>query len=43
MSVAVMKRKAAYGKYHPTFADFRAAIQNVLVDRRILDLAGIPI
>jgi transposase len=25
-----MKRKAAYGKYHPTFADFRAAIQNVL-------------
>lgn len=25
-----MKRKAAYGKYHPTFADFRAAIQTVL-------------
>jgi len=25
-----MKRKAAYGRYHPTFADFRAAIQNVL-------------
>jgi transposase len=24
------KRKAAYGKYHPTFADFRAAIQDVL-------------
>ncbi len=25
-----MKRKAAYGKYHPTFAHFRAAIQDVL-------------
>jgi len=25
-----MKRKAAYGKYHPTFADFRAAIEEVL-------------
>ena len=25
-----VKRKAAYGKYHPTFADFRAAIQDVL-------------
>jgi transposase len=25
-----MKRKAAYGRYHPTFADFRAAIQEVL-------------
>ena len=25
-----MKRKAAYGRYHPTFADFRAAIQDVL-------------
>ena len=24
------KRKAAYGKYHPAFADFRAAIQDVL-------------
>ena len=24
------KRKAVYGKYHPTFADFRAAIQGVL-------------
>jgi transposase len=24
------KRTAAYGKYHPTFADFRAAIQDVL-------------
>ena len=24
------KRKAVYGKYHPTFADFRAAIQAVL-------------
>jgi transposase len=24
------KRKAAYGHYHPTFADFRAAIQDVL-------------
>ena len=24
------KRKAAYGRYHPTFADFRAAIQDVL-------------
>jgi transposase len=24
------KRKAAYGRYHPTFADFRAAIQEVL-------------
>jgi transposase len=24
------KRKAAYGKYYPTFAEFRAAIQNVL-------------
>jgi transposase len=25
-----MKRKAAYGRYHPTFADFRVAIQDVL-------------
>jgi transposase len=25
-----MKRKAAYGKYHPAFADFKAAIQDVL-------------
>jgi transposase len=25
-----MKRKAAYGRYHPTFADFRAAIDDVL-------------
>src|SRR5438105_9349687 len=25
-----MKRKAAYGRYHPTFADSRAAIQDVL-------------
>jgi transposase len=25
-----MKRKAAYGRYHPTFADFRTAIQDVL-------------
>ncbi len=24
------KRQAAYGKYYPSFADFRAAIQNVL-------------
>ena len=24
------KRRAAYGKYHPTFADFRAAVQAVL-------------
>jgi transposase len=24
------RRKAVYGQYHPTFADFRAAIQNVL-------------
>ena len=24
------KRKAVYGKYHPTFADFRAAVQAVL-------------
>jgi transposase len=24
------KRKAVYGKYHPTFADFRAAVQSVL-------------
>ena len=24
------KRKAAYGRYHPTFADFRSAIQAVL-------------
>ncbi len=24
------KRRAAYGRYHPTFADFRAAIQEVL-------------
>jgi transposase len=24
------KRKAAYGRYHPNFADFRAAIQDVL-------------
>lgn len=25
-----MKRKAAYGRYHPTFADFRATIEDVL-------------
>lgn len=25
-----LKRKAAYGRYHPTFEDFRAAIQDVL-------------
>ena len=25
-----VKRKAAYGRYHPTFADFRAAVQEVL-------------
>ena len=24
------KRKAAYGRYHPTFADFRATVQDVL-------------
>ena len=24
------KRQAAYGRYHPTFAEFRAAIQDVL-------------
>lgn len=24
------KRKAAYGRYHPSFADFRAAVQDVL-------------
>ncbi len=24
------KRKAIYGKYHPTFADFRAAVEDVL-------------
>ena len=25
-----VKRKAAYGRYHPTFADFRGAVQDVL-------------
>jgi hypothetical protein len=25
-----VKRKAAYGRYHPTFADFQAAVQDVL-------------
>jgi transposase len=25
-----VKRKAVYGRYHPTFTDFRAAIQDVL-------------
>ena len=25
-----VKREAAYGKYHPTFAEFRAAIEDVL-------------
>jgi hypothetical protein len=25
-----VERKAVYGRYHPTFADFRAAIQDVL-------------
>jgi transposase len=25
-----VKRKAAYGRYHPTFADFRAAVEDVL-------------
>lgn len=25
-----MKRKAAYGRYHPTFPDFRGAVQDVL-------------
>jgi transposase len=24
-----VKREAAYGRYHPTFADFRAAVQDV--------------
>ena len=24
------KRQAAYGRYHPTFAEFRAAVQDVL-------------
>ena len=24
------KRQAAYGRYHPTFTDFRAAVQDVL-------------
>jgi hypothetical protein len=24
------KREAAYGRYHPSFAEFRAAIQDVL-------------
>jgi hypothetical protein len=24
-----MKRRALYGRYHPTFSDFRAAIQEV--------------
>jgi hypothetical protein len=26
----LVKRKAAYGRYHPTFAAFRAAVQDVL-------------
>jgi transposase len=26
-----VKREAAYGKYHPTFVEFRAAIEDVLV------------
>ena len=25
-----MKRKAIYGRYHPTFADFRTAVQDML-------------
>ena len=25
-----VKRKAVYGRYHPTFAEFRAAVQDVL-------------
>jgi hypothetical protein len=25
-----VKRKAAHGRFHPTFADFRAAVQDVL-------------
>jgi hypothetical protein len=25
-----VKRKAAYGRYHPTFAEFRAAVEDVL-------------
>ena len=25
-----VKRKAAYGRYHPKFADFQAAVQEVL-------------
>ena len=33
------KRKAAYGKYHPTFADFRVAVQDVL-DRVPTTYAG---
>lgn len=28
--MAVPKRKAVYGKYHPTFADFQATVQAVL-------------
>ena len=34
-----VKRKAAYGRYHPTFADFRAAVQDVL-DRVATTHAG---
>ena len=25
-----VKRKAAYGRYHPTFAEFRAAVRDVI-------------
>jgi hypothetical protein len=28
-AASVMKRRALYGRYHPTFSDFRAAIQEV--------------
>ena len=27
-----LKRRALYGRYHPTFADFRAAIEDIMTD-----------
>ncbi len=38
------KRRALYGRYHPTFADFRAAIEQTLTDiptRHAADLASL--
>ena len=38
------KRRSLYGRYHPTFADFRAAIEQTLIDiptQHAADLASL--